>query len=102
MNKKSRSQDWKLLGLSLEFEVIPNDMNASPKHKQRGGQAVMMQQHRILPNIDAGDYDLARVTEAAWKALKVANNPPFVFRYGDSLAQVNIDTNGDPLVRRLN
>jgi putative DNA primase/helicase len=34
------------------------------------------------PSIDAGDLDLPRATERAWKALEEANEPPFLFRRG--------------------
>src|SRR5262245_5242138 len=56
---------------------------------------------KALPKTDAGDHNLVRVVEAAWQALKAANDPPFMFRYGDFLAQIDFDTEGDRVVRRL-
>jgi putative DNA primase/helicase len=59
---------------------------------------IVMQHSRAL--IDAGDYDLARVTGEAWQAVKDANKPPFMFRYGGSLASIESDEN-DPVVRLM-
>src|SRR5262245_30496682 len=53
------------------------------------------------PKIYAGNLDLPSVSQAAWRALLATNNPPSVFRYGDSIASVNFDVNGAPVVRLL-
>lgn len=34
------------------------------------------------PSIDAGDQNLERVSDLAWKALVQANTPPRLFRFG--------------------
>src|SRR5262245_28049619 len=62
----------------------------------------MKHNNKKLPRIDARDFNLVRVTEAAWQALKAANKPPFVFRYGDSLALIGPDENGASVVRLMN
>src|SRR5262249_48617090 len=53
------------------------------------------------PKIDAGNLDLPSVTQAAWRAFLASNNPPSVFRYGDSIAAVNFDVNGASFARLL-
>jgi putative DNA primase/helicase len=62
---------------------------------------MMLQRYSSVSQINAGDYYLPRVTEAAWQALKGVNNPPFMFRYGDSLASIERNQNGDPVVRLM-
>ena len=63
---------------------------------------IMMHGHgRVLPQIDAGDHNLPRVTREAWQAVRAANNPPFVFRYGGSLALLESDQNNTPVMRLM-
>jgi len=40
------------------------------------------------PQLNAGDQDLARITDAAWSAIEKANQPPYLFRYGDVLCRL--------------
>lgn len=47
-----------------------------------------------LPKIDAGDCRLSRVTEKAWKAIKKANAPPYLFRYGNAPCRLERDDGG--------
>jgi len=47
-----------------------------------------------LPKIDAGDCRLSRVTEKAWKAIKKANAPPYLFRYGNAPCRLERDDSG--------
>ena len=35
------------------------------------------------PQLNAGDQDLARITSEAWSAIENANQPPYLFRFGD-------------------
>ena len=35
------------------------------------------------PQLNAGDQDLARVTPEAWSVLEKADQPPYLFRFGD-------------------
>src|SRR5262245_34266504 len=48
---------------------------------------------KALPEINAGNYDLQEIADLAWQALKAANKPPFVFRYGRSMALIESDEN---------
>jgi len=54
------------------------------------------------PEINAGNRDLPSVCGEAWRALEAANNPPFLFRYGDSLARIDLDENGTPITQLMN
>ncbi len=54
-----------------------------------------------LPKIDAGNGDLAQVTGEAWAALRKANEPPCLFRYGAVPGRIESDDDGAPLVRVL-
>jgi hypothetical protein len=54
-----------------------------------------------VPGIDAGRGDLAAVTADAWEALRRANDPPALFRYGGLPARIEADDEGAPLVRAL-
>ncbi len=52
-------------------------------------------------SINAADQDLDRATRAAWDALMEANNPTYMFRHG-TLARIEQDENGTPVIRELN
>lgn len=54
-----------------------------------------------IPALDAGDLDLPKVTEAAWKAIIAANNSPSIFRHASAPARIENDDAGDPVVRPL-
>ncbi len=54
-----------------------------------------------LPEINAGDQDLCRVSEQAWTALKLVNDPPFLFRFGGGLVRIEDDETGAPRLREL-
>lgn len=53
------------------------------------------------PELDAGDRDLERITQAALKILVAANEPPFVFRHADMLARVQDADDGAKIIRAL-
>src|SRR5262249_13323692 len=53
-----------------------------------------------VAEIDAGDRDLPRITALVWEAIHAANEPPFLFRYGE-LARVEQGPDGRPFVRLL-
>jgi putative DNA primase/helicase len=78
-----------------------NPRRAENQTARKKGNDSMQQHSYALPKIDAGDYNLARVTEEAWRALKAANNPACRFRYGDSLASIERDENGASVVRLM-
>lgn len=40
------------------------------------------------PALDAGDANLPRLADAAWKALVAANDPPRLFRHGGQLVRL--------------
>lgn len=54
-----------------------------------------------LPEIDAGDHDLPNVTQLAWSALQLANDPPFVFRYSGVPTRVERHDGEPPVARTL-
>jgi len=57
---------------------------------------------RDLPRIDAGDQHLPRVAAAAWGALTLANEPPYLFRFGGLPSRVERDgDDGAPLTRTV-
>lgn len=51
--------------------------------------------------INAGDHDLERITETAWRALLASNNPPTLFRCGGLPSWIENDDEGSPIVRSL-
>jgi putative DNA primase/helicase len=53
------------------------------------------------PKIDAGELDLARVSEAAWAALLAANEPPAVFTFAGHPARVVLDDHGTLIIERM-
>src|SRR5262245_24405850 len=74
--------------------------------KQTGakGKRMIVMKHNwnvLAKQIDAGDYNLVRVTGSAWQALNTANKPPFIFRYAGSLALLEYDENNAPIVRLM-
>jgi hypothetical protein len=54
-----------------------------------------------LPRIDASDVDLAVITERAWQAIRGANAPPFLFRYGAVPSRIESDDEDAPLLRPM-
>ncbi len=70
---------------------------------QRNGQGERVNDTIPRPAIDAGDHDLARVSEQAWAALQQANVPPRLFRFGG--VPVRVEGNEDdavPVAQTLN
>jgi hypothetical protein len=55
-----------------------------------------------LPEIDAGEGNLVTTAHEAWEALREANDPPFLFRYGGALVRIEPDDAGRPALRELN
>jgi hypothetical protein len=55
-----------------------------------------------LPEVDAGDHDLARVSTSALAALLIANDPPKLFRYGGLPTRIESDDSQLPVVHALN
>src|SRR5262245_29630161 len=53
------------------------------------------------PKIDSRNLDLPSVSQVAWRAVIAANSPPSFFRYGTSIAEVNFDASGAPVVGLL-
>lgn len=51
------------------------------------------------PEIDAGDDNLEVVTAQVWDAIGLANEPPFLFRYGGAPGRIEQDDQGEPLIR---
>jgi putative DNA primase/helicase len=41
-----------------------------------------------LPSLDAGDHDLARISELALSCLNEANDPPTIFRHADCVSRI--------------
>ncbi len=54
-----------------------------------------------LPEINAGIQDLTIISPLAWDALKQANNPPHLFRYGNTLSRIESDDYDRPILREL-
>lgn len=54
------------------------------------------------PKIDAGNQNLPEITEKAWFALLKANDPPYLFRHGDSIVRLESDENETLRLRSLN
>ena len=54
-----------------------------------------------LPEINAGDQNLPRVTNQAWSAIEKANHPPYLFRYGDVPCRLEHNDTGVLVVRQL-
>ncbi len=54
-----------------------------------------------LPEIDAGCANLPNVTEKAWDALRAANDPPRIFRYGGRVVRIEQGDQREPVIREL-
>ncbi len=54
-----------------------------------------------LPEINAADQKLPRVTKHAWSAIEKANHSPYLFRYGDTPCRLEHNNNGVLVVRQL-
>jgi putative DNA primase/helicase len=52
-----------------------------------------------LPELDAGDNDLAQITEATLAVLTAANNPPFIFRHADQISRIRMADDGTLTMR---
>lgn len=51
--------------------------------------------------INASTQDLTIISPLAWKALKQANSPPHLFRYGNTLSRLEYDDYGRPVLKEL-
>jgi hypothetical protein len=51
--------------------------------------------------LNAGDGDLDRLSNKAWAALKIQNEPPFLFRFGDVVCRLERNDGGVLIVREL-
>jgi len=56
---------------------------------------------KSLLRIDAGTGDLAGITEKAWNAIQLENDPPTLFRYGALPSRIESDDDGKPLLRGM-
>ena len=54
-----------------------------------------------LPELDAGDNDLAQITAATLAVLTAANNPPFIFRHADQIARIQMADDGMLVLRAM-
>jgi len=54
------------------------------------------------PELNAGDHDLERITQAALKVLVATNDPPFIFRHADMLSRIQDADDGAKIIRPLN
>ncbi|MCC6492545.1 MAG: hypothetical protein IT424_05945 [Pirellulales bacterium] len=52
--------------------------------------------------IDTSVRDLAIITPRAWRALQLANQPEFLFRYADAASRIERGDRNDLLIKRLN
>jgi hypothetical protein len=73
--------------------------NGTGTHHANGEPAV--NGHSEKPVINTDDGDLERLTQAAWKAIHTANEPPFNFRHGAIPSRIEKDDDGIPVVRVL-
>src|SRR5262245_53854840 len=53
------------------------------------------------PDINARDLNLPRVTDAAWRAVRAANDPPILFCFGGIPHRLERDDDGRPILREL-
>jgi putative DNA primase/helicase len=53
------------------------------------------------PDLSARDRNLSRITNAAWKALLKANDPPEYYRYCDAPSWIEHDDLGGPVIKRI-
>jgi putative DNA primase/helicase len=56
---------------------------------------------RHRPSLDAGDLNMARAASHAWAVLAVANDPPFLFRFGGVPSRIEIGDDLVPMIRPL-
>ena len=54
-----------------------------------------------VPELDARDYNLSRITGEAWAAFNTANDPEFLFRQGDAVSRVQRGEDGVSFLRPL-
>jgi hypothetical protein len=52
-----------------------------------------------LPEMNAGDRNLPRITDAALKILIEANEPKYIFRHAEQLSQIKLSDQGVPVIR---
>ncbi len=53
------------------------------------------------PQLNAGDQDLAKITPEAWSAMENANQPPYLFRFGDLPCRLEHNDKNVLTVRQL-
>ena len=58
-------------------------------------------QEQILPELDAQDYDLARIANLTLKILIATNEPPFIFRHAECISRIQESDDGSLMIRPL-
>ncbi len=53
------------------------------------------------PQLNAGDQDLTRITPKAWSVIENANQPPYLFLFGDVLCRLERNDKNVLTVRQL-
>ncbi len=87
----------------------PNEFSSRFSAARDSAEALMLPivSHEIgksadsLPHIDAGDFELKRITPLAWEAVEQFNRPPTLFRSGGLPVRIEKDDKGYPRLREL-
>ena len=72
---------------------------ATAKIREYLGLAV--ERESDLPKLDAGEGDLAKISDLAWTALHAVNDPPRIFRKSMQPVHIKMDESGSPVIRRI-
>src|SRR5439155_149255 len=54
-----------------------------------------------LPELNAGDQNLARITRRTWKIIRDQNDPPNLFNSGNRIVRVEHGDLGRPILREM-
>ena len=71
------------------------------KKQTQQASAMAAPQDQNVPQLDAGDENLPRITGAVWSVIEAGNDPPKLFRHGGCAARIERDEKEIPFIAVL-
>jgi hypothetical protein len=84
-----------------DIEPLVNEHLDPDTNNGKSAQETRNGEDKILPQLDAADRNLERISHAALKILVAANDPPFIFRHADCVSRIQQSDSGSMLIRPL-
>jgi hypothetical protein len=83
------------------YEPKGSRKSGDRRKASKGAAASEQSESKHLPELDAGDRDLQRVSRATLEILVSVNQPAFIFRHADMLSRIQQSDDGSMIIRPL-